>query len=122
MLTGAHTFAGLTIGLLVASGPALLLLVLSVTLALLKVKQRKMKLLKQKYFKQNRGQLMQQLVSQRADIAERMIIALEELEKATNNFDQSRKLGDGGHGTVYKGILSDLHVVAIKKSKVMMNS
>jgi serine/threonine protein kinase len=120
MLTDAHAFAGLTIGLLVASGPALLLLVLGVTLALLKVKQRKMKLLKQKYFKQNRGQLLQQLVSQRADIAERMIIPLEEIEKATNNFDQSRKLGGGGHGTVYKGILSDLHVVAIKKSKVMI--
>jgi serine/threonine protein kinase len=57
------------------------------------------------------------LVSQRADIAERMIITLGELEKATNNFDKSREIGDGGHGTVYKGILSDLHVVAIKKPK-----
>jgi serine/threonine protein kinase len=57
-------------------------------------------------------------VSQKADIAERMIIPLVELEKATNNFDKAREIGGGGHGTVYKGIMSDLHVVAIKKSKV----
>ncbi|KAG0541523.1 hypothetical protein BDA96_02G023800 [Sorghum bicolor] len=109
---------GISIAIGVGSGTVLLLLVLFGIIITRKHKQLKTKRLKQKFFKQNRGQLLQQLVGQRADIAERMIIPLEELEKATNKFDKARKLGDGGHGTVYKGILSDLHVVAIKKSKI----
>lgn len=110
--------SGISIAIGVGSGTVLLLLVLFGIIITRKHKQLKTKRLKQKFFKQNRGQLLQQLVGQRADIAERMIIPLEELEKATNKFDKARKLGDGGHGTVYKGILSDLHVVAIKKSKI----
>ena len=104
----------------VASGPAVLLLVLGILFLLRKLKQRRTKLLKQKYFKQNRGQLLQQLLSQKADIAERMIIPLDELAKATNNFNKAREIGGGGHGTVYKGILLDLNVVAIKKSKITL--
>uniref|UniRef100_A0A0D9XGT3 non-specific serine/threonine protein kinase n=1 Tax=Leersia perrieri TaxID=77586 RepID=A0A0D9XGT3_9ORYZ len=83
-------------------------------------KHRRTKKLRQKYFRQNRGQLLQQLVAQRTDIAERMIIPLEKLEGATNNFDKSFEIGGGAHGTVYKGILSDLHVIAIKKSRIVV--
>ncbi|VAH13767.1 unnamed protein product [Triticum turgidum subsp. durum] len=77
-------------------------------------------MLKRHFFLKNRGQLLQQLVPQRADIAERMVITLKGIEKATNNFDKTRELGGGGHGMVYKGILSDLHVVAIKKPKTVI--
>ncbi|XP_052167405.1 wall-associated receptor kinase 2-like [Oryza glaberrima] len=111
------TNLGSSVGIGVGSGAGLLVMGLGAAFLKRKVKKQRERMLRRKYFKQNRGHLLQQLVSQKADIAERMIIPLLELEKATNNFDKSRELGGGGHGTVYKGILSDLHVVAIKKSK-----
>ncbi|KAL6661700.1 hypothetical protein ACP70R_001084 [Stipagrostis hirtigluma subsp. patula] len=109
--------AGLSIRLSVSGGSILVLLGLAVPFIVHKIKLRKVKKMKEKFFKQNHGLLLQQLISQKADIGERMLITLAELEKATDNFDKTREVGGGGHGVVYKGIL-DLHVVAIKKSKI----
>ena len=79
-----------------------------------KIKLHKAKRKKERCFKQNHGLLLQQLVSRNSDIGGRMIISLQDLEKATNKFDPSHEIGGGGHGVVYKGLL-DLQVVAIKK-------
>ncbi|KAL2453368.1 putative serine/threonine-protein kinase [Abeliophyllum distichum] len=45
----------------------------------------------------------------------RLGLQLNELEEATNNFDPSKELGDGGFGTVYYGVLADGRVVAVKR-------
>ncbi|RLN13171.1 wall-associated receptor kinase 5-like isoform X1 [Panicum miliaceum] len=114
-----QSFTGLTIGLVVGGASTLFLLAVVAPFTTRKIKLRRVKRKKEKFFKQNHGFLLQQLLSHKTDIGERMIITLKEIDKATNNFDKAREVGGGGHGIVYKGILN-LHVVAIKKSKIIV--
>ena len=87
------------------------------------LKRRKLIKLKEKFFKQNGGFLLQQQLSKHnGSIETTQIFTAEELEKATNNYHENRILGQGGQGTVYKGILPDNKIVAIKKSKIIDQS
>ncbi|KAK9080514.1 hypothetical protein SSX86_000272 [Deinandra increscens subsp. villosa] len=45
-----------------------------------------------------------------------VIISLEEIERATNNFDEARKIGEGGYGSVYFGIIREREA-AVKKMR-----
>jgi len=80
--------------------------------------KRKLAKERERLFRENGGPILyQKILSNQVDTV--MIYRVEQLEKATNNFDKSRELGRGGHGTVYKGILEDNKVVAVKRSTIM---
>ncbi|KAL3597670.1 hypothetical protein D5086_009307, partial [Populus alba] len=67
------------------------------------------KRIKEKNFQENGGKFLK---NQRV-----RIFSEAELVKATNNYADDRKLGEGGFGSVYSGALTDNTVVAVKKSK-----
>ncbi|KAF0933454.1 hypothetical protein E2562_018550 [Oryza meyeriana var. granulata] len=74
---------------------------------------------KRKLFEQNGGVILQQQMHSGGGARGFKIFSAEELTKATNNFTADRVLGRGGHGVIYKGVLEDDMVVAIKKSRMM---
>ena len=85
--------------------------------------KRKVFKLKEKFFQQNGGIILRQQLSTREDSSQSTtIFSAEQLKKATNNFDESLIVGKGGYGTVFKGLLSNNKVVAIKKSKIVDQS
>ncbi|XP_006360834.1 wall-associated receptor kinase 2-like [Solanum tuberosum] len=84
--------------------------------------RRKMSMMKEKFFQENGGLVLQQRLRREEGSSHNNTIKIftsDELEKATNGFDKDRVVGQGGFGSVYKGYLKDNCIVAIKKSKVI---
>ncbi|KAJ9166539.1 hypothetical protein P3X46_021279 [Hevea brasiliensis] len=102
------------------SGIGLLLLIIGIWTLYKIIKRRQAMKLKQKFFQRNGGLLLQQqLSSSESHVEQTRLFTSKELEKATDHYHVNRILGQGGQGTVYKGMLTDGRVVAIKKSKVV---
>ncbi|KAG2323864.1 hypothetical protein Bca52824_006592 [Brassica carinata] len=75
---------------------------------------------KKRFFQRNGGLLLQQqLASNEGNLETTRVFSSKELEKATENFSVNRVLGQGGQGTVYKGMLEDGRIVAVKQSKAV---
>ncbi|KAL8495046.1 hypothetical protein ACS0TY_019268 [Phlomoides rotata] len=69
-------------------------------------------------FKRNGGLLLQQQLSSSDGGVENIrLFDAKELALATDRYNENRILGRGGQGTVYKGMLSDGRIVAVKKSQ-----
>ncbi|QHO08804.1 hypothetical protein HN51_067393 [Arachis hypogaea] len=85
------------------------------------IQKKRERIHKEKLFKQNGGYLLQEKVSSSlGNGSQKVIIKLftaEELQRATDNYNWSRFLGQGGYGKVYKGMLPDGTIVAVKRSK-----
>ncbi|XP_074340014.1 wall-associated receptor kinase-like 8 [Apium graveolens] len=82
-------------------------------------RRRNIRKLKEKYFKRNGGLLLgQQVSSSQGNVETSKLFISNELEKATDHFSIDRIVGQGGQGTVYKGMLTDGKIVAVKRSKI----
>ncbi|KAI5339826.1 hypothetical protein L3X38_019098 [Prunus dulcis] len=66
--------------------------------------------------------LENQISSGEVNVEKIKLFKSKELEKSTDNFNIDRILGQGGQGTVYKGMLTDGRIVAVKKSKIVDES
>ncbi|KAL8467311.1 hypothetical protein ACS0TY_036146 [Phlomoides rotata] len=82
------------------------------------LQRRRLIKMRQHYFRQNGGLLLQEKLKGREGSPDAPSIFDESvLKKATNNFNDSLIIGKGGFGIVYKGFLPDNTIVAIKKAR-----
>ncbi|URD96310.1 Wall-associated receptor kinase [Musa troglodytarum] len=102
------------------SGGLAFLLLCSMCIYMVCVRRRFTKV-KERYFKEHGGWVLLEEIKGKQGVAFR-IFTEQEVEQATDGFDDNRVLGRGGHGTVYKGVMEDSQIVAIKKPKMIDES
>ncbi|KAF0932686.1 hypothetical protein E2562_011983 [Oryza meyeriana var. granulata] len=119
--------SSISVSVIIATGVSggLVIVVISIMITYLVRQRRALADVKRNYFERHGGRLLYEELSSRQGNAF-TIYTEEQLEQATNGFDDSNVLGRSGHATVFKGRVptaaasagSDL-VVAIKRCKVM---
>ncbi|XP_062226172.1 putative wall-associated receptor kinase-like 16 [Phragmites australis] len=101
-------------GLIIGVTVSFLVLVIFSSSGYMILQKRKLNKVKQEYFHQHGGLLLFEKMKSEKGLAFTVFTEVE-LIHATNNYDKSRIIGKGGHGTVYKGIVKDNMPVAIKR-------
>ncbi|KAG8362858.1 hypothetical protein BUALT_BualtUnG0030500 [Buddleja alternifolia] len=103
----------------IGSGLGGLILLLGLWMSIKAIRRRVKAIRKRKFFKRNGGLLLQQQLSSSNDnsLEKTKLFSSNELAQASDQYNENRVLGRGGQGTVYKGMLTDGRIVAIKKSK-----
>ncbi|TVU29164.1 hypothetical protein EJB05_20720, partial [Eragrostis curvula] len=79
--------------------------------------KRRMAKIKREYFKQHGGLILFEEMKSRQGLSFTLFTE-EELEAATNRFDERNVIGKGANGTVYRGTTKDGETVAIKKCRL----
>ncbi|KAM3399801.1 hypothetical protein ACQJBY_004949 [Aegilops geniculata] len=105
---------GLILGVTLGLFGAIIIAMITVFWGQMIIQKRKLEKVKREYFRQHGGLLLFDRMRSEKGLAF-TIFSEAELIHATNNFDSTRILGKGGHGTVYKGILKNNMTVAIKR-------
>ncbi|KAF8655703.1 hypothetical protein HU200_061025 [Digitaria exilis] len=109
-----HVSTGVAIGLSVSA----ILLMGMACLYIIRLQRKRHLLEKEEYFRQNGGlKLYEEMRARKVHTIH--ILTEKEIKRVTDNYNQDRVLGCGGHGMVYRGTLDDHTEVAIKKSKVI---
>ncbi|KMT03229.1 hypothetical protein BVRB_8g197770 isoform A [Beta vulgaris subsp. vulgaris] len=121
---GKVNITAIAVGLGLGISFAIVLALLSAYWLYHMMKRRRNIRLKAMYFKKNGGLLLkQQMPAEDNNVNKNSnIFTSDELEKATDRYNENRILGQGGQGTVYKGMSSDGKIIAIKKSKIVDES
>ncbi|XP_078167787.1 wall-associated receptor kinase 3-like [Carex rostrata] len=105
---------------LIGIGVGILLLVFVGFCIYMAFERRKLSKVKEKYFQQHGGWILLEEIKSNLGFSF-TIFSKQQVEQATNNFDSSNIIGQGGQGTVYKGTLKD-QLVAIKKCQIIDES
>nr|GMD53079.1 wall-associated receptor kinase 2-like [Ipomoea batatas] len=116
VISSNHQSIGLVLGIALGT----IALLITVFCVYLGYRRRKSILIKEKFFMENGGLILQQKIAKgSASSGTTRIFTTEDLKRATNNYDQTRIIGQGGFGIVYKGHLLDGQIIAVKKAKMM---